>query len=179
MNMNKTVQWLILAALAQVLVLGGMYVSAAMPLWTGQAVRLATMPVDPRSLFRGHYARLDYEIARIDSDLFPGLTDLRHGEVVYVLLDQQAGIAQVAGVSLSIPTAGLFIRGRLQHPSTGRKQQQLKYGIEAFFAPKDKAIALEKQLAAGGVVAIVMVSAGGKAALQGIAPDSYPDPNPG
>ncbi|MBT3870270.1 MAG: GDYXXLXY domain-containing protein [Gammaproteobacteria bacterium] len=51
-------------------VLVGMYVTAALPLWTGAEIRLATAPVDPRSLFRGNYALLSYDISEIDSTYF-------------------------------------------------------------------------------------------------------------
>ena len=40
----------------------------------------------------------------------------------------------------------------------------MKYGIEALFAPKEKALALERQLRDSGV-AVVRVAPNGKAAL--------------
>tara|TARA_R110002073_G_scaffold192824_1_gene351896 strand:- start:977 stop:1477 length:501 start_codon:yes stop_codon:yes gene_type:complete len=158
------IRLLVVAAVAQLLVLGGMLVSASMPLWTGQEVRLATVPVDPRSLFRGNYARLSYEISQIESSMFPNLETLRHGEVVYILLNSHEGIAQLSGVSLEEPGDQLFIRGRLQHPAANIDQQNVNYGIEAYFAPKQKALALEAQLVTGGV-AKVMLASNGKAAL--------------
>jgi len=46
----------------------------------------------------------------------------------------------------------------------GLSSFRVKYGIEAFFAPKIKALQLEKDLRSGGV-AVLMVSSGGKARL--------------
>ena len=54
------------AAIAfQLVVLAGMVVYAAMPLWTGTEIRVKTVPVDPRSMFRGNYAQLRYEFATL------------------------------------------------------------------------------------------------------------------
>ncbi len=42
-----------------------------------------------------------------------------------------------------------------------------EYGIEAFFAPKEKALKLEEDLRDGGVT-VLMVSAGGKARIKAV-----------
>ena len=69
--------------------------------------------------------------------------------------------------SLEKPGTGPFIRGRIQK----RRSQDnsviydVRYGIEAYFAPKKKALALEKDLRSGGV-AIVMIAGNGKATLK-------------
>ncbi len=57
---RKRLVGLVTAIIFQGLILIGMYVSAAMPQWTGTEIRVSTIPVDPRSMFRGHYARLNY-----------------------------------------------------------------------------------------------------------------------
>ena len=65
----STRQWIVVgisvAIFAQVLLLGGMVARAAYPLWAGQEVRVKTTPVDPRSLFRGNYARLGYSFSQV------------------------------------------------------------------------------------------------------------------
>ena len=54
------------AAIAfQMFVLVGMVVNAALPLWTGTEIRVRTLPVDPRSLFRGNYVRLAYALGTL------------------------------------------------------------------------------------------------------------------
>ena len=65
---RKLLIGLIAAVALQLLVLIGMQVSAALPLWTGTEVRVRTVPVDPRSLFRGNYARLGYEFSRFPAE---------------------------------------------------------------------------------------------------------------
>lgn len=166
----KTPLLLILAVVFQIAVLIGMYVNAALPLWFGREIRVETVPVDPRSLFRGNYARLNYRFSRLEGQIVPGERRLRSGEVVYVQLkpgDRQ--LFEYAGLSLQKPESGVFIRGRVEHHYRSEQKESLtiKYGIEAFFAPKDKALALERELRGSGV-AVLMVSDNGRAAIRDV-----------
>lgn len=165
---------LALAIVFQGLVLCGMLALAAKPFWTGQEVRIETVPVDPRSLFRGNYARMSYAIDRIDARLFPESDSLRNGEIVYVLgnIDDQ-GLFQLAGATLEQPTTGLFLRGRIQNRSYEDESDyfRVRYGIEAYFAPPEEAIRLERELA-NGAIAVLMVDSNGKARLKQIETDS-------
>lgn len=169
--MKRKIQLGLIAAIAfQFLILIGMYVSAQMPLWTGEAIRLETIPVDPRSLFRGNYARLEYNFSQLDASLFPADKKLREGEVVYVSLKaDKKGLHQLAGASLEKPEGGIFLRGRVTGAwlRDAKSSYRVKYGIEAFFAPKEKALGLESELRDGGV-AEVMVSGSGKARLKNV-----------
>lgn len=169
--MNRKLGFGLAAAIAlQFLILTGMYVSAQMPLWTGEEIRLKTVPVDPRSLFRGNYARLQYDISQIDTSYFGEDTQLREGEVVFVSLKPgKGGLYQLAGASLEKPGDGIFLRGRVSGNwlRDSGSYYRVKYGIEAFFAPKEKALGLESDLRNGGV-AEVMVSRGGRARLKNV-----------
>lgn len=162
---------LIGAIVLQFAILTGMYVSAQMPLWTGEQIRVKTIPVDPRSLFRGNYARLEYDFSQLNASLFAGDKKLREGEVVYVSLKPgKSGLYELSGVGLKKPAEGIFLRGRVTGTwwrDTG-SSYRIKYGIEAFFAPKEKALGLESDLRNGGV-AELMVSGGGRARLKNIA----------
>ncbi len=173
--MNRQwIQWgLVAAVVLQVGVLMGEYLNSVYPLWTGREIRLKTVPVDPRSLFRGNYTRLNYEISRItlpepEKGPYP-----RFGEVVYVKLKQgEDGVYVFDSASLLQPEKGLFIRGRIQTPRWARSNTyQVRYGIEAYFAPKKKALELEKRLRDGGI-AVVMLAADGKAALKDVIGDA-------
>lgn len=154
--------------LFQIVVLGSEYLGAIYPLWTGEEIRLKTFPVDPRSLFRGNYARLRYGISRIEWTSQSGEKAPRRGEVVYVKLDPTAeGLYEFGGVGLEKPQSGLFIRGRIQRKQIQNKKvmYSVRYGIEAYFAPKEKALALEKELRGGGI-AVIMIAGNGKATLK-------------
>ncbi len=167
--MTRTrVTLLLCAAIAfQVLVLVGMVAKAALPLWTGTEIRVATVPVDPRSMFRGNYARLDYDFGTLPEDAFIDVQHLRAGEVVYVSLARgETGEYEFAAASQEKPAEGIFLRGRVTHVGD---LIRIRYGIEAFFAPKELALKLEGDLRDGGT-AVLMVSSSGRAALKDVIP---------
>lgn len=172
MKQKTVLAGLVAAVVFQTAVLAGEYLGAMVPLWTGQAVRLKTIPYDPRSLFRGNYARLRYEIATIPVADLGVATRIRGGEVVYVLLKQgDDGLYSYAGASRTRPESGVFLRGRVDHSRRWNWRQDdtlnVRYGIEAFFAPKQKALDLEQKLRRGGI-AEIMVASNGKAALKDV-----------
>ena len=163
MNKSLLIKGVILVVALQVIVLITEYVNSVYPLWFGKEIKLNTVPVDPRSLFRGNYARLNYDISRLPT---PVDTDqrLRRNTIVYVSLKKNKdGIHEFKGITVDKPDDGIFIRGRW---ASGR----VRYGIEAFFAPKAKALKLERELPKGGV-AVVMVASNGKASLQEVIPN--------
>ncbi len=167
-------QWitrgLLATMLLQIGVLAVEYLNSVYPLWTGQEIRLETVPVDPRSLFRGNYVRLNYEISEINMPETIKAEGLRWNEVVYVKLRPGKNNVHVFdGASLTKPETGTYIRGRLQSSFLNQFSQpyQMRYGIEALFAPKEKALALEDHLRDGGI-AVVMLADNGKAALKGV-----------
>ena len=173
---SKIAAGLVAAIAFQLVVLAGMVGYAAMPLWTGTEIRVKTVPVDPRSIFRGNYAQLGYEFAALPEGALSEAGGVRNGEVVYVRLERGEGAEyEYAGVSLEPPSEGIFLRGRVA--GYRPPYQVVRYGIEAFFAPKEKALKLEKDLRNGGT-AILMVSRSGKAALKDVIPNPRPRPEP-
>jgi uncharacterized membrane-anchored protein len=168
MSRSKVIIGLAVAIALQFLVLSGMVLKAAMPLWTGTEVRVKTVPVDPRSMFRGNYARLDYDIGQLPNSVLQDVTSLRIGEVVYVSLEStEDGLYSIMGASLDKPSAGVFLRGRIVN---NQRPYRVRYGIEAFFAPKTKALQLERDLRNGGV-AVLMVTDNGSVALRDVVPN--------
>lgn len=172
---KKILSGIIAIVCLQAVILASVYLNAVYPLWTGEELKLATVPVDPRSLFRGNYARLRYEISDIPAADVNRLVSPRHGEVVYVRLIPGMNNTWIYnGVALEKPDTPPFIRGRIQarsHRTHG--QYRVRYGIEAFFAPKQKALDLEKKLRHTGV-ATICVSGSGKAALKEVSGESDP-----
>lgn len=161
---NKTIAMGLIVIIAlQFTILMAEYFGAVYPLWTGKEITLKTVPYDPRSIFRGNYARLRYDIATIKKEAFDRET-VRTGEVVYVKLKPGAnGAYEFNGVTMDKPQSGVFIRGRIKNSRL--RDYTVLYGIEALFAPKGKALALEKDLRDGGY-AVVMIASTGKAALK-------------
>lgn len=134
---------LVAAVLAQLAVLSGEYLMSVYPLWFGTSVQLALEPIDPRSLFRGNYARLNYSISSLEAEQIAGEERWWKGQVVYVSLEEEDGLHKAVGVSASPPSEGIFIRGRVA-TQVGNRSLQVDYnGINAYFAPEEKALALE------------------------------------
>ncbi|MEN8169736.1 MAG: GDYXXLXY domain-containing protein [Pseudomonadota bacterium] len=167
---NWLTKGLVIAILLQGLILIGMYARASLPLWIGTEIRVKTQPVDPRSLFRGNYARLRYDFSTIPYDEFMADAALRNGEKVYISLQKNAsGLYEYADAWLEEPEEGIYLRGRVEQRryTSARGPVRIKYGIEAYFAPKEKALALEKELRDGGV-AVLMVGDDGHARIKAV-----------
>ena len=163
---------LVCAASLQLCVLLGMYINAQLPLWFGTEVSLATQPVDPRSLFRGNYALLSYNISQqAVPQSWQDDQPIAKGMVVYIALEPatEAGLFVGSGMYKQEPTSGLFIRGRTGENwhHQGAPMIDVTYGIEAYFAPKDKAMVLEEQLNHPHR-AVIMLNTDGRARLKGI-----------
>ncbi len=144
---------------AQMLVLATEYLSSAWPLWFGTPVIFKTTPIDPRSLFRGNYVRLNYDISNINK----GLTEehFKQSEVGYVTLKEQKGVFIATGLQREKPESGVYIRGRVK--SLG-DSYRMKYGIEAYFMPKEKALKTERSLRQGTNAEVYLLG-NGKAAI--------------
>lgn len=167
---KKIVIALFITVIFQVIVLIGMVVKAALPMYTGIEIKVATLPVDPRSMFRGNYALLNYDFSRIEIDQLLASEELRNDEKIYVTLKiGRNSIYEYERITLQKPKAGMFIQGRIKNQSYsgGVHSLRLEYGIEAYFAPKDKALAIERTLGAGAV-AILMIDKDGHARLKSV-----------
>ena len=151
---------LVAAVLLQLAVLGGLFVYSQYPLWVGTEVRLATVPVDPRDLFRGQYVRLNYALSR---QPLPEMELPRAGDPVFILLRRDGPLWRADGVRLREPDGErLYLRGTIERVSGG--ELHIRYGIEAWFAAPEQALRLERELAEGGV-ARVRIAPDGRAAL--------------
>jgi len=168
--------------IAQLLLLFGEYANSVYPHYYGEEVLLEIKPVDPRSLFRGQYARLNYTIGTIEFDDFKDVTDesfqaLRQGEFVYASLMKRSSTTsvnqvlyyEIDTVTVQQPETGLFVRGRVVKKVFGDsvKPISVKYGIEAFFTTPEKALEVEEfaRQNPDSSYAKVMVAPNGKAAL--------------
>jgi uncharacterized membrane-anchored protein len=152
-----------IAIVFQVLLLSALLVNSAYPLWSGETIRLRVNPVDPRSLFRGNYVRLQYDFSGYKNK------NLRRGSTVYVELEQVGDWYDVKGYSLSKPENGMFIKATYALDGW----MSVKAGIEAFFTTKSEAKSIENAIrrrdsSVQDVFAIVKVAPNGKAAIQNI-----------
>lgn len=128
----------------------------------GHEVTLQTAPVDPRSLFQGDYAILDYEIAEVPTPLAGSPV----GANVYVVLAECGEVWCASRHTLSQPeSADVYIRGVIN--SAGR----LDFGIGTFFVPEGTGHIVED---AGDVKVVVSLGDGGQAVIKDVLVDGLP-----
>ena len=150
----------------------------------GREIVLKTRPVDPRDLFRGHYVRLNYDISRIrlNEGRKERFGDLRRNQTIYVTLKPGADgywVFDSASRTMPAPRGDrVTLKGwlRYAYPSYLEKAY-IAYGLERYYAPKKRALELEKMTRrrnrAGGreerpLGVIVRVGSNGKAAIAGL-----------
>lgn len=176
----KTRGYILLSAiLIQLCVLGSTWQRAYYPSdpeadseW--KRIKLELAPVDPRSLFQGHYVQLRLGINSVPrSKITANSDELRRGSPIYLKLEEVDGVYQVAEGNTSQPTDGLFIKGIVQSYWSGSSNNsvQVTYGIEQFYAPKERAEQLENQTRRWGngprakFVAFAVLNSEGRAGL--------------
>ena len=98
----------------------------------GYEVRLQTVPVDPRDLFRGDYVILRYEITTVMPDFEPP----KKGETVYVTLRKVGPRYMARGTSREKPDGMPFIRGRVVRFDNEQYEAEVDYGIERYYIPE-------------------------------------------
>ncbi len=175
---------LALRVLGVALVLSGilvwMIVDRARLLQTGREVVLKTEPMDPRDIFRGHYARLNYEISRIPSnlveDLKPGVY-ASGGSAIHVILAPGGDgfwhpVRALLGTPRTIAPGRVMLKGRLKWTIDGGSSGAIAvtYGIERYYASRKRALDVERlgRDRDTPVGVIVRVSPAGKAAIAGL-----------
>lgn len=150
----KIVFWLVV--LLQLIFLGGLIGYKQYAILAGEKIILKVAPVDPRSLFQGDYARLNYEINRLDLSKIEveGEKNFRGDEKVYVELEKGDKYFSPRKVSREKPKTKYFIRGIAQNFSGN--SLQVMYGIETYFMPEGKARDFEN-VARGGRGADILI----------------------
>lgn len=180
MMMPKTTVWRAIGVIvaAELLVLGAMVWDRVSLLANGREVVLDVVPVDPRSLFRGDYVILNYEISRIDGakvEDTPG-----RGDVLYVTLAKDAAgkwqVARASGLRAAAATPDeVVLKARPRHGNrfhaSSRSPVSVRYGIESFFVPEETGKALEKLVGEKRIRVRVAVGSDGTAALKGLEVD--------
>jgi uncharacterized membrane-anchored protein len=172
-----------LAALVLCGLVLAMVVERAAILRDGATIRLATLPVDPRDLFRGDYVVLDYEISTINLTRIGAATDLRRDEPIQVGVragvNGQAEVVRVvragqpneAGLIWLGSKAGSVmncISGSIGAScSEGDKVMRVRYGLESYFVPQGEGRAIETtQASRVGILAAV--NAAGASAIKAL-----------
>lgn len=155
----------------------------------GAEIRLRSVPVDPRDLFRGDYVILAYPISTVEADA-AGQPAFERGERVYVSLGRdEQGFARATGVTRDWPKAGdgtVVIAGRVTSTSacatnengdvdcSGRRNRlRIAYGLESYFVPQGEGKAIETTDKAR-IEVVAAVSSSGEAAIKRLLIDGKP-----
>lgn len=155
----------------------------------GTEIRLRSVPVDPRDLFRGDYVVLSYPISTVETDV-AGKAEFERGERVYVSLGRdEQGFARATGVSHDWPKVGdgvVVIAGRVTANSacatmadgsfdcSGRRNRlRIAYGLESYFVPQGEGKAIETTDKTR-IEVVAAVSSSGEAAIKRLLIDGKP-----
>ena len=147
---------------------------------SGNEVRLKTVPVDPRDLFRGDYVVLGYPISVVEAE--QGAQPYRAGDTVFVTLGRDdQGFARAVGVSRGWPQdsgGAVVIAGRVASTSAcairadgttdcsgSRSRLRIAYGLESYFVPQGEGRAIET-MEKTRIEVVAAVSSSGEAAIK-------------
>jgi uncharacterized membrane-anchored protein len=162
----------------------------------GTEIRLAVAPRDPRSITRGDYSRLTYEIGRLTNVTMDGeFPECGHPDrascaiarvpVYVVLAPGENGLHRVLQVDRKPPPKGtLFIKGKVLSGTYSANASEkcpqgrcfsggIIYGIEDWFGPQRVPAAVDRA-ARGSLTAIARVSESGEAVLADLLLDGTP-----
>jgi len=172
MNQSKT---MLIIVVVLTLTLVSMVAKKQYTLNTGALVVLKTTPVDPRSLFRGDYVRLNYDINRLSVRQFPLLQGMKHHDVVFVALEKKDAFWHPVAVFKSISEhkkSWVMIKGSVYMPgrsAVGRMSQvSVKYGIENYFVPEGEGRELENFRNQGDISMQIAVDTSGASGIKAV-----------
>lgn len=165
-------RWLIAGtvaiALLQTAALAKMVSDRAALLRDGAEVVLETGAIDPRDLFRGHYATLNLEISRVPRDSVTVDPALMPGMPVYMTLSEgPEGYWRAAGLFATVPNSPTpVIRGMFEYESD--RELVLGFPFNRYFAPEERALKLEAFDRANRIGVILALDGTGYGAIKGL-----------
>ena len=183
--MRKLTQgrWLVVAALvaamAQIAVLGWMIMGRAAILRDGTEVTLLTQPVDPRDLLRGDYVRITYNISTVPLELFTGALPQEGGPhpVEVRLRPGDDGIWKVVAAAFGElpgePGADeVDMRGQSDASiRSAMVNVPVDFGIERYYLPEGTGRPIEEGIGERRFTMTVMVSDAGQAQIKALYDD--------
>jgi uncharacterized membrane-anchored protein len=162
----------------------------------GREIVLPIIPVDPRSLFRGDYVILDYPVSAVAANLMSSTMKSARPANFYVTLKKTDGEWEPVAFSEK-PQASdanqITLKARMRYgwsESTRRRPvapsgtstgsatatpvtppdlvYNVRYGIESYFVPEGKGLALEALAREKKLAAVIAVDARGNSAIKGL-----------
>jgi uncharacterized membrane-anchored protein len=175
-------QRVLILLLLQTAALAAMVGKKQYTLNTGTEILLETAPVDPRSLFRGDYVRLNFVISTLDLDALEGDDEFERRDTVYVVLapgERYWNPASVHHARPAVSAPQVVIQGEVEyvieiqsdpdaHAPRPANQIRVRYGIENYFVPEGAGIELENRGANEVVDLRVAVDAAGRSGIKAV-----------
>lgn len=162
-----------LCAAIPVIILAALTVTPLLTIMLGQEVRIKTLPVDPRDVFRGDYVRLNYEINEIPSGQYPEVFNDQEkwgrlqDKALYVILKKEKDYYIVDRAVEEKPENGLYVKGHFQwgvwaQTANYKGDENLKgirvaYNLDQFFVPENTGKSLEFLSQRGQLIAVIKV----------------------
>lgn len=146
-------------------------------------VVLETRPIDPRSLFRGDFVRLNYQINELQLDELSGDRSFKKNDTVYIALQKknlywyaEAVYHEKSDVKRKHQ---VFIRGVVKRVSRQQWDEntkshkeasslQINYGIENYYVPEGEGLKLELPKAGDKVTLEIALDRQGHAAIKSL-----------
>lgn len=158
---------ILLIILIQTLLLAAMIANRQTILSSDTIVVLETKPIDPRSLFRGDYVRLNYDINELQLDELSGDRKFKKNDTVYVVLQQSGQYWKAEAIysdkhnlfknhaEIMQNKQYALIQGVIKHVINRQQDRNDKtdnyvtslgvsYGIENYFVPEGEGLKLER-----------------------------------
>ena len=162
MNRTRTLAVLLPLLLVQLVLVGLGVLPQLSARVAGDEVTLRVRPLDPIDPFRGAYVTLGYPDLRHNAarGAGGGLGSMEDGGTgtVFVTLREEGDVWVAEDWTRSRPEDGTYLR-------CSDRNWQIRCGIESWFLPQDEALAMERSVSEGAVVATVRVDGRGNAAL--------------
>lgn len=177
---KSTLAAIIVIILIQSLLLIAMIINRQMVLLSENLVVLETRPIDPRSLFRGDYVRLNYEINNLQLDELSGDRVFKTNDTVYVMLEQHGDYWEARAIYLEKQQPKdnqSMIQGVVRQvvkrywdngnkTLTGITSLEVSYGIENYFVPEGEGLKLERPKQGDKVTLRIALDKDGHAAIK-------------
>ena len=188
---KKVLPGILLIIFIQTLLLAAMIVNRQTILSSDTIVVLETKPIDPRSLFRGDYVRLNYDINELQLDELSGDRQFKKNDTVYVVLQQSGQYWNAKAIYLD--KQNLFknhpemmqskqyalIQGVIKHvinrqwdrddkADTYVTSLRVSYGIENYFVPEGEGLKLERPDAGDKVTLEIALDDDGHAVIKAL-----------
>lgn len=133
-------KFLVFAFVAQFALIALVFFNAYLPILFGDEVKLRARGYDPRDILSGNFVRLDYGVSVEESEF--NATQNRKNFFVLLVDENNNGVFKFGDIVLDEPQNALYVKAKRTYVWS----DTLVIGAEKYFAPKEKALEIERKL---------------------------------